>query len=194
MTYMTIIVSGVISAVTGAVVAAIASFLIIKYQLKRNVQQAIDEAFQRQKERQHEEAIRAIEDMLGYSHTVLYWLNDAATAIQTADEFRRHIFHSEPIEMLHRDVWLAATKVPAKVIGAFYLAYFQFRALRNASKRSGQGPEFDSDEWLEERQTEARQVLESFRAFVDEEARAKRELIGEPDFPVHGSPTEYWPP
>ena len=197
MTYMTIVVSGVISAATGAIVAAIASFLVIKYQLKRNMQQAtllaVDEALRRQIDNQHKEAVTAIGDMRSYSHSILYSLHSAAIT-RNADELRQQIIRDQSFEMLHKEVWLAATKVPASVIGAFYAAYLQYRVLQLACTRPASKSERDSDKWLKGRQTEVRQLLESFRTFVDEGALYERRLTGEPDFPVHGSPTDYWPP
>ena len=196
MTCMNIVVSGVISAVIGAVAAAIASFLIIRYQLKRNMQQAtllaLEEALRRQKDKQREEARLAIAEMRSYSHSVFQSLHNAATA-RTAQEFVFGITTSDVFESLHKDVWLAATKVPASVIDTFYVAYLKYLALYRACVNASMA-ERDSDRWLRERQTEAGELLESFSAFVDEGAVSERQLRGEPGFPVHGSPTDYWPP
>lgn len=130
---MNAILPGIIGSVTGAVIAAITSILVTRYQLKRSLHDttllAIEGTIRQERAKLREEGRASVIRIMSRSHNIMAYLNNVDHQ-KTSRAFIDRLLGLEPdIEDLHKEVWLAANRVPASIVAEFYETYREFQAI-----------------------------------------------------------------
>jgi hypothetical protein len=198
---MDAVLPGVISSVVGAVVAAITSILVIKYQLERNLRDATtlaaETAVREERARLKAEGRAAVHHMMQVGHDMLGYFT-IATSKETSSEFIEVVIDRfEPsFDILHKEVWLGANKIPAGLVARFYEFHRELRPLLEDCRIRQRtiGMQAVSEiEWLEEHKRQLHHIHGSFRNLMILEFGWDKALQGDTDYNVHGTPIDYWP-